>query len=102
MNPVSSRPSALLRTASGSARALLWLLLAAWCLFALGWGALHWIIVPRIGNWKPDLEQAATQALGIPVRIGALRAESGSAIPTLTLADVRLLDAQGRTALRLP
>ncbi len=102
MNPVSSRPSALLRMASGSARALLWLLLAAWCLFALGWGALHWVIVPRIGNWKPDLEQAATQALGIPVQIGALRAESGSAIPTLTLADVRLLDAQGREALRLP
>ena len=102
MNPVSSRPSALLRVASGSARALLWLLLAAWCLFAIGWGTLHWVIVPRIGNWKADLEQAATQTLGVRVRIGALQAESDSAIPTLTLADVRLLDTQGREALRLP
>ncbi len=102
MNPVSTRPSALLRMASGAARALLWLLLAAWCLFALGWGALHWVIVPRIGNWKPDLEQAATQALGIQVRIGALQADSASAIPTLMLADLRLFDAQGREALRLP
>lgn len=88
--------------ASGSARALLWLLLAACCLLALGWGALHWVIVPRIGNWKAELEQAATQSLGVQVRIGALQAESASTIPTLRLADVRLFDAQGREALRLP
>ncbi len=102
MNPVSSRSHALLRMASGSARALLWLLLAAWCLFALGWGTLHWVIVPRIGNWKADLEQAATQALGIRVQVGALQTEPGGAIPTLALSEVRLFDAQGREALRLP
>lgn len=102
MNPVSSHPPATLRLAAGLARALLWLLLAAWCLIALGWGTLHWVIVPRIGHWKADLEQAATQALGVRVEIGALQAESVSAVPQLTLLDVRLLDAQGREALRLP
>ncbi len=92
----------MLRLAAGAARALLWLLLAAWCLIALGWGTLHWVIVPRIGHWKAELEQAATQALGVRVEIGALQAESSSAVPQLTLLDVRLLDAQGREALRLP
>lgn len=92
----------MLRLAAGLARALLWLLLATWCLIGLGWGALHWVIVPRIGNWKTELEQAATQALGVRVEIGALQAESTSAVPQLTLLDVRLLDAQGREALRLP
>ena len=45
----------MLRLAAGSARALLWLLLTSWCLVALSWGLLHWVIVPRIENWKPEL-----------------------------------------------
>ncbi|MCX7251803.1 MAG: YhdP family protein, partial [Burkholderiales bacterium] len=102
MNPVSSRPTAMLRLAAGSARALLWLLLTSWCLIAFSWGLLHWVIVPRIGNWKPELEQAATQALGLRVEIGALQAESVSLLPRLTLHDLRLFDPQGREALRLP
>ncbi|MEO0003490.1 MAG: hypothetical protein RLZZ22_1182 [Pseudomonadota bacterium] len=92
----------MLRLAAGSARALLWLLLTGWCLLALGWGLLHWVIVPRIGNWKPELEQAATRALGLRVEIGALQAESGSPLPRLTLRELRLFDPQGREALRLP
>ncbi len=92
----------MLRLAAGSARALLWLLLTSWCLVALSWGLLHWVIVPRIGNWKPELEQAATQALGLRVEIGALQAESSSLLPRLTLRDLRLFDPQGREALHLP
>ncbi len=92
----------MLRLAAGSARALLWLLLTSCCLVALGWGLLHWIIVPRIENWKPELEQAATQALGLRVEIGALQAESAGLLPQLTLHELRLYDAQGREALRLP
>lgn len=92
----------MLRLAAGSARALLWLLLTSWCLVALSWGLLHWVIVPRIGNWKPELEQAATQALGLRVEIGALQAESASLLPRLTLRELRLFDSQGREALRLP
>jgi len=87
---------------AGMARAMLWLMLAAWGLIALSWGVLHLFIVPRIGDWRPELEKAATRALGAEVRIGELQAESTSAIPTVTLRDVRLLDASGREALRLP
>ena len=58
--------------------------------------------MPRIENWKPELEQAATQALGLRVEIGALQAESAGLLPQLTLHELRLYDAQGREALRLP
>lgn len=92
----------MLRLAAGSARALLWLLLTSCLLVAVGWSLLHWVIVPRIENWKPELEQAATQALGLRVEIGALQAESVGLLPQLSLQDLRLHDAQGREALRLP
>jgi uncharacterized protein YhdP len=44
----------------------------------------------------------AAQALGVPVRIGAISARSEGLIPSFELQDVVLLDPQGREALRLP
>lgn len=101
------------KTWSAITRLLLWMVLTVWLLFALTWGALHLWIVPRIGEWRPDLERWASAAVGVPVQVGAIRAESqGEAsaragyllrlVPTLELSDVRLLDPQGREALRLP
>ena len=80
----------------------LWLLAAAWLLFALGWFVLHGWIVPRIGEFRPRLEIAASQALGVPVRIGQISAKSEGVFPIFELADVHLLDARGQVALRLP
>ena len=91
-------------------RLLLWLLLAAWGLFVLTWAGLNGAIVPRIGEWRPDLERWASKAVGVPVRIGEIRAEPGtsgvgflpSLVPSFELRDVQLIDAQGRVALQLP
>ena len=91
-------------------RLLLWLLLGVWGLFALTWAGLNGAIVPRIGEWRPELERWATQAVGVPVRIGDIRAESSgsgagflpSLVPSFELRDVQLIDAQGRVALQLP
>ena len=83
-------------------RALLWLLGGAWLLFGLTWLVLHGWIVPRIGELRPRLEAEASRALGVPVHIGRISARSLGAIPSFELHDVRLLDAQGREALRLP
>jgi uncharacterized protein YhdP len=58
--------------------------------------------VPRIAEFRPTLEQQASRLLGIPVRIGNIVARSNGVIPSLELSDVRLLDAQGREALKLP
>lgn len=95
-------PTRLLRCVAVFARWSLGLLLAFWLLLAAAWGVLHGWIVPRIGDFRPELETRAMQALGVPVRIGALAARSDGLIPTIELQDVALLDAQGREALRLP
>jgi uncharacterized protein (TIGR02099 family) len=95
-------PSRSLRFAAGTVRLLLWLLLLAWLVLALAWGALHLFIVPRIEQWRPRIEMQATKALGVPVKIGAMSAQSEGLIPSFELKDVVLLDPQGREALRLP
>ena len=90
------------------------MVLAAWGLFALTVGALHLWIVPRINDWRPELESWATRAVGVPVKVGAIRArtavagDGGSAgflpspVPAFELTDVRLFDPAGREALHLP
>ncbi|MFN3377269.1 MAG: YhdP family protein, partial [Burkholderiaceae bacterium] len=59
-------------------------------------------IVPRIGEFRPQLEAQATRALGVPVRVGHLSARTEGLIPSFELLDVALLDPQGRPALLLP
>ncbi|WCM88643.1 YhdP family protein [Acidovorax sp. NCPPB 3576] len=95
-------PSRLLRCLAGLARWSLGLLIAFWLLVAAAWGVLHGWIVPRIGDFRPQLEAHATRALGVPVRIGSLSARSEGLVPTIELNDVALLDPQGREALKLP
>jgi uncharacterized protein (TIGR02099 family) len=83
-------------------RAALWLILAAWTVLLLAWLTLHWGILPRAAQWRPQIEQRASAALGIAVRIGHIDVQSSAWIPSLELRDVVLQDAQGRTALALP
>ncbi|MBC7918010.1 MAG: DUF748 domain-containing protein, partial [Rhodoferax sp.] len=64
--------------------------------------ALHFLIVPRIGELRPWLEQQASRELGVSVRIGAIEARSNGLIPSFEIRDVVLLDAQGREALKVP
>ncbi|MDP2451241.1 MAG: YhdP family protein [Polaromonas sp.] len=91
-----------LKIAALVARLALGLVLAFWVLFGAAWAVLHGWIVPRIGEFRPRLETAASQVLGVPVRIGQITARPGGLIPSFELRDVALLDAQGREALRLP
>jgi uncharacterized protein (TIGR02099 family) len=98
-SPTPSRP---LKTYAAVAKWALWLLLAAWLMLVLAWGALHVWIVPRIGELRPTLEIEAGRVLGIPVRIGSISAEDNGLVPSFELRDVVLLDPQGRPALRLP
>ncbi|SFC29963.1 TIGR02099 family protein [Polaromonas sp. OV174] len=83
-------------------RVLLWLVVSAWLLFGLSWVVLHGWIVPRIGEFRPRLEAEASKAMGVPVRIGQISAQSRGLIPSFELRDVSLLDAQGRAAVHLP
>lgn len=92
----------MLKVLTTVARWSLGLLLVAWIIFLLAWGSLHWIIVPRIDEFRPQLESKASRLLGVPVRIGAITATSNGLIPSFELTDVALIDEQGRPALKLP
>ncbi len=95
-------PSRGLKRISALARWVLWTLLAFWVLFAAAWGGLHGWIVPRIAQFRPQLEAQASRALGVPVRIGDVQARTEGLIPSFEVHDLTLLDAQGREALKLP
>ena len=97
----SPTPSRQLRTLAHLARWSLGLVLAFWLLLAVVWGTLHGFIVPRIGEWRAEVESLATQSVGAPVRIGAISAKSEGIFPTIHLSDVTVSDAQGRDALNL-
>ncbi len=112
--PLSSLFAALRFPADGSLRTswrLLWrwiwrlsfsLLLVACSLALLAWLSLHWLILPRLDDWRPQLEAQASRALGHPVQIGRIEVQSSGWVPAFTLHDVLVVDAQGRDALRLP
>ena len=75
---------------------------AALVLLALAWAVLHWVIVPRIDHWRPWLQAAASRAVGTPVTIGAIRAESNALVPSVALLDVQVHDPSGHAGLRVP
>lgn len=102
MTDMTPNPSYLLRVGAFAVRAAFWLVASAWIALGMVWGTLHFVIVPRIAEFRPMLEQQASRTLGIPVRIGAIVARSNGLIPSLELNDVSLLDTQGREALKLP
>jgi uncharacterized protein (TIGR02099 family) len=102
MARVNLIPSRWLGAFASVARWALWVLASAWITLGLLWCGLHFLIVPRIGEFRPWLEQQASQRMGIAVRVGDILATSNGLIPSVELRDVRLLDADGREALRLP
>lgn len=101
MTVPTPRPSRLLKLAAVLAPWVLGLVLCVWLVVGVAWGALHGWIVPRIGDFRPQLEAAASRALGAEVRIGAITASSARILPSFELTDVVLRDAQGREGLRL-
>lgn len=82
-----------------------WAVISLLLLFTLllaAWLTLHWAILPQLDRWRAPLEQQASRVLGLKTEIGRLEADPGAWLPAITLHDLRLSDAQGRTALRLP
>lgn len=102
MNELSPPPARLMRAAASVARGLARLLLVFGVLLALAWAVLQLWIVPRIADFRPRLEALASQAIGQPVRIGDIVGHTGALVPSFDLLDVDVLDAQSRSALRLP
>ena len=84
------------------ARALLGLVITAWSLLLIAWLTLHWGILPHIQQWREPIQERASKALGVPVRIGQIEVRSSGWVPSFDLREVVLLDADQRPALRLP
>jgi uncharacterized protein (TIGR02099 family) len=82
-------------------RLLAWGSFAAWLLFVLLLLVLRYAILPRVGDYKADIERAASQAVGQQVSIGQLEARWRGLNPDLILNDVRVLDAGGEPAFTL-
>ena len=83
-------------------RIALGLLVAVWTTLVLVWLAVHWLILPRLDEWRPMIEAQAGRAIGHPVQIGQIAVHSSGWVPSFVLRDVVVRDAHGRDALRLP
>ena len=91
-----------LNTLAALARWTLWAVASIWLVLIMVWVGLHFLIVPRIADFRPLLEQQASRLLGVKVKVGAVMALSNGLIPSFEFRDVSLLDANDREALRLP
>ena len=78
-----------------SIRILGWGLFAAWLAFAILVLALRYAVLPKIGEYQGAIEQAASKAVGQPVRIGRIEARWQGLNPDLVLDDVVIADQQG-------
>jgi uncharacterized protein (TIGR02099 family) len=64
--------------------------------------AVRFWVLPDIERYREDIVAAMSRGLGLPVRVGAIRAGWFGLRPQIALSDVRIYDAQGREALALP
>jgi uncharacterized protein (TIGR02099 family) len=78
------------------------LLLIAYFIFCALFLALRYLVLPHIDNYKVDVENMATRALGNKVSIATIKASWDGLQPHLSLGDVIIHDKSGDEALRLP
>ena len=82
-------------------RFVLRVVIVLWVVFAGTVLALRHVVLPRVGDWHAQIEQAVSGAVGQPVRIGRLAAQWDGLHPGLVLDEVSVLDRQGSVAFSL-
>ena len=78
-----------------------WTLFVAWLLFVALVLALRYVVLPKVGDYQTEIEQAASSAVGQPVKIGKITARWSGLNPDLVLEDVTIADKQGLPAFTL-
>lgn len=108
-DPIAAAPPATGMRSRGLVFAMLrWLVIGSSAVVGMAivlWLVLQWGILPRIEVWRPAIEQRASEALGVPVSIGVIRAvDSGIGwTGAFEMQQVVLLDpVTKQEALRLP
>jgi uncharacterized protein (TIGR02099 family) len=94
--PVLARPAV-----ARGIRLLGWGLFGAWLVFVILLLTLRFAVLPKIGEYRSAVEQAASKAVGQPVRIGRLEARWRGLNPDLVLDDVVVEDRHGVPAFSL-
>lgn len=97
------------RFGAGCASVLRWslrttglLLLIAYFLFGLLYLGTRYWLMPRVDDYRAEIEAAATRALGVRVTLDRIETGWRGIHPHLRLTNVRLFDAAGQPALSLP
>ena len=90
--------SSLLRPTLGVAWRILF---GGWLVFALLILGLRFVVLPNIGSYHAQIEQAVTAAIGQPVSIGSIEARWQGLNPDLILENVVVADRQGNPAFTL-
>jgi uncharacterized protein (TIGR02099 family) len=63
---------------------------------------LRYGVLPQVERYRGEIVERVSSTVGLPVRIGRIEAEWNGLRPQLNLSDVRIYDAEGREALKLP
>jgi uncharacterized protein (TIGR02099 family) len=77
-------------------------LLLCYFIFAALFLCLRYLVLPYVENYKPEIEQLASQQIGRQVKIAQLRASWEGFNPRISLRDVVIYDQRAAPALRLP
>ncbi|MFY3903309.1 DUF3971 domain-containing protein, partial [Achromobacter xylosoxidans] len=81
---------------------LFWVALTVYGVVAIGLLGVRYWVLPRVDQWRPQIEAYASQALGARVAIGAIRADWQGLNPKLELSAVQVYDDVPEPVLSLP
>lgn len=82
-------------------RLLGWAGLLAWLAFVVLVLALRYAVLPKIADYRAEIEQAVSRSVGLPVRLGSLAARWHGLNPDLILDAVVVADRAGVAAFTL-
>src|SRR6266849_397429 len=85
-----------------AARIVGWGLVIVYFLFAAILLTLRYWVLPKVAEYRLDVERYASRVLGSRITIGAMEADWQGLRPELLLANVTVFDREGREALSLP
>ncbi len=88
-----------LRAATRLWEAAIILVVSVYFVLGVGLLAMRYVVLPNAQQFRPWVEQAATQALGLPVHIGSIETRWHGLMPQFSLHDVRIDGPHGHPAL---
>ncbi|WP_233235280.1 YhdP family protein [Bordetella sp. LUAb4] len=73
-------------------RILMWVVWAVYFVAAVALLGMRYLVLPRIDQWRPQIEEYTSQAIGARVEIGKISADWYGLNPRLNLGDVRIYE----------